>query len=123
MADAARGVAEGLSPKGLADTYRSAKNDIFVALDELQVEQFHQTHLIDGDFRRAVAQRHDEALDYARLAATEFVQRAEPPEVDFGHFTRQALRTPHADRGNTSEIAPFPSKAIQTAIGDHQSLA
>src|SRR3974390_1011190 len=71
----------------------------------------------------AIEERHDEALDHARLATTEFVQRAEPPEVDFRHFTRLALRTPHTDRRGRSEIAPFPGKAMQAAIGDRQSLA
>src|SRR5215469_14447121 len=71
----------------------------------------------------AVEERHDEALDHARLATTEFVQRAEPPEIHFGHFTRQTLCPPHADRGSASEIAPFPDKAMQAAIGDRQSLA
>jgi hypothetical protein len=32
-----------------------------------------------------VAERHDKALDHPRLAATEFLQGAEAPEVDFGN--------------------------------------
>ena len=58
MACAARSVAEGLSPKGLADTYWSTKNVIFMTFDKLEVEQFHQPRLIDSDFRLPIEAFH-----------------------------------------------------------------
>src|SRR5436190_6190465 len=70
----------------------------------------------------AVAERHDEALNHARLATTEFLQRAKPTEVRFRHFPRGALSPPHADRGG-SKATPLPRKSIQGAIGDQQPLA
>src|SRR5215469_2879728 len=70
-----------------------------------------------------VAERHNKALDDTRLAATKFLQWTKSAKVDFSHFAWQALRTPYADRGSTSEIAPLPRKAIQATVGNRQSLA
>lgn len=70
-----------------------------------------------------VAERQNKALDDTRLAATKFLQRTKSAKVDFSHFAWQALRTPYADRGSTSEIAPLPRKSIQATVGNRQSLA
>ena len=60
----------------------------------------------------AIAERQDEALHHPRSAATEFLQAAQPAEVGFRHFAREAVGPAHRDRRGPSKATPLPRKAM-----------
>src|SRR5262245_1198764 len=58
ISGAASGVAKSLGPIGFAHAHRTAKDDVFMAFQEVQPEQLDQTRLIDTDFGRPVESFH-----------------------------------------------------------------
>ncbi len=60
----------------------------------------------------AIAERQDEALHHPRSAAAEFLQHAEPAEVGFRHFAREAVGPAHGDRRGSAKLAPLARKSM-----------